>query len=178
MICKTKINEQFSTFSNPARLFVLTRRKNLHTFSFTEGGGLPLVVHIDTRLLTARDGASPGNMVVQGKRTLLQKIVRCSRRVYRGSTGGLGCVTQPGKALPPVRFPSSWAGGIPQARPLHVASTFVSQAAAPAAGDYGRVFKKSVEEPDQLWAEAAQSITWHKPWTKTMERKDPFSTSW
>ncbi|XP_063165064.1 acyl-CoA synthetase short-chain family member 3, mitochondrial isoform X1 [Candoia aspera] len=116
-------------------------------------------------------------MVVQGRRVLLQKIVCCSR-VSWGSAGGLGCATQPSKALAGVRFPSSWAGGIPPTRPLHLASSFVSQAAAPAAGDYDTVFKKSVEEPDQLWAEAAQGITWHKPWTKTMERKDAFSTSW
>ncbi|KAM3833735.1 acyl-CoA synthetase short-chain family member 3, mitochondrial isoform 1-T2 [Vipera latastei] len=116
-------------------------------------------------------------MVVQGKRSLLQKIVCCSR-VCRGSTGGHGCVTRPSKALLLLRFPSSWAGGIPHSRPLHIASTFVSQAAAPVADHYGRIFKKSVEEPEQLWAEAAQGITWHKPWNKTMERKDRFSTSW
>ncbi|KAK9399739.1 acyl-CoA synthetase short-chain family member 3 mitochondrial [Crotalus adamanteus] len=116
-------------------------------------------------------------MVVQGKRSLLQKLVCCSR-VCRGSNDGLGCVTRPNKAFPLVRFPSSWAGGIPQSRHIHIASTFVSQATAPAADHYGRIFKKSVEEPDQLWAEAAQGITWHKTWNKTMERKDPFSTSW
>ncbi|XP_026554927.1 acyl-CoA synthetase short-chain family member 3, mitochondrial [Pseudonaja textilis] len=107
-------------------------------------------------------------MIIPGKRTLLQKIVHCSSRVYRVSTGGFWCVTQPRKALPLV----------PQTRPLRIASAYVSHAAAPAAGDYGRVFKRSVDEPDQLWAEAAQGITWHKPWTKTMERKEPFSTSW
>uniref|UniRef100_A0ACB8FPS7 Acyl-CoA synthetase short-chain member 3, mitochondrial n=1 Tax=Sphaerodactylus townsendi TaxID=933632 RepID=A0ACB8FPS7_9SAUR len=29
-----------------------------------------------------------------------------------------------------------------------------------------------------MWAEAAQGIEWHKHWTKTMERKDPYNTSW
>ncbi|XP_007440498.1 acyl-CoA synthetase short-chain family member 3, mitochondrial [Python bivittatus] len=117
-------------------------------------------------------------MIVQGRSALLQKIVCSCSCLSRGSTGGLECLTRPSKALAVVRFLSSWAGGVPQTRPLQLASHFASQAAAPAAGDYDTVFKKSVEEPDQLWAEAAQSITWHKPWTKTMERKDPFSTSW
>lgn len=177
-ICKTKIDKQFSLFRNPARLFVLTwgKKKTCILLVYWRGRS-SFSCTLTHPPATTRDGATPGNMVVQGKRSLLRKIVCCSR-VCRGSTGGHGCVTRPSKALLLLRFPSSWAGGIPHSRPLHIASTFVSQAAAPVADHYGRIFKKSVEEPEQLWAEAAQGITWHKPWNKTMERKDPFSTSW
>ncbi|XP_054844828.1 acyl-CoA synthetase short-chain family member 3, mitochondrial isoform X1 [Eublepharis macularius] len=114
-------------------------------------------------------------MSVQCRRILLQKVV-CRKRTGWGSNAGLRNVARHSKALAEVRFLGPWAGGESPTR-LPKAPSFSTLAAAPA-GDYETVFRMSVEEPEKLWAEAAQGIEWHKPWAKTMERRDPFSTSW
>ena len=42
-------------------------------------------------------------------------------------------------------------------------------------GEYEKAFKKSIEEPDKFWGEAAQQIEWHKPYTKVLDdSKAPF----
>ncbi len=36
-------------------------------------------------------------------------------------------------------------------------------------GEYEKAFKKSIEQPDKFWDEAAQQIEWHKPYTKVLD---------
>uniref|UniRef100_A0A8C5Q8Z0 Acyl-CoA synthetase short-chain family member 3, mitochondrial n=1 Tax=Leptobrachium leishanense TaxID=445787 RepID=A0A8C5Q8Z0_9ANUR len=43
---------------------------------------------------------------------------------------------------------------------------------------YEQVFRSSVEDPESVWAEAAQRITWFKQWTKTMDNSNPPFTKW
>ena len=35
--------------------------------------------------------------------------------------------------------------------------------------DYQTAYRKSVEDPENFWAEIAQEFTWRKPWTKTLQ---------
>ncbi|XP_077195051.1 acyl-CoA synthetase short-chain family member 3, mitochondrial isoform X2 [Paroedura picta] len=112
-------------------------------------------------------GTRSENMSAQcGRVLLLQKVVCGGRSACWGSGVSLRPVGRQSK----VRFVARWAGGPSPA-------SFSTRAAAPAGG-YEAVYRASVEEPGKLWAEAAQGIEWHKPWTKTMERRDPCSTSW
>jgi acetyl-CoA synthetase len=42
--------------------------------------------------------------------------------------------------------------------------------------DYERLYKASVQNPEKFWAaQAKELLHWHKPWTKTLEWKPPFS---
>lgn len=79
-----------------------------------------------------------------------------------------------------VRLPSLAARFLsrPQLLSGHFLGTTSGAAAAATGRDYEALVRASVEEPESVWAEAAQGIEWAKPWAKTMERRDPFSTSW
>ncbi|XP_053320935.1 acyl-CoA synthetase short-chain family member 3, mitochondrial [Spea bombifrons] len=44
--------------------------------------------------------------------------------------------------------------------------------------NYEHVFRASVEDPENVWGEAARKITWFKPWTKTMDNSNPPFTKW
>ncbi|XP_053572910.1 acyl-CoA synthetase short-chain family member 3, mitochondrial [Bombina bombina] len=44
--------------------------------------------------------------------------------------------------------------------------------------NYDCVFKSSVQTPERVWGEAANRITWFKPWTKTMDNSNPPFTKW
>ncbi|XP_053111035.1 acyl-CoA synthetase short-chain family member 3, mitochondrial isoform X2 [Hemicordylus capensis] len=110
-------------------------------------------------------------MRVQGSTALLQKVLRRSRvswdcNVAARHAGQYYRALAEAHFLRPPRFQ------------LLRASSFSSRLAAAGGGDYEATFRASVEEPEKLWAEAAQGIEWFKPWAKTMERRDPFSTSW
>ncbi|ACG56781.1 acetate/CoA ligase [Hydrogenobaculum sp. Y04AAS1] len=41
--------------------------------------------------------------------------------------------------------------------------------------DYESIYKKSIENPDAFWAEAAQDITWFKPFSKVLEWNFPYA---
>ncbi|XP_075065455.1 acyl-CoA synthetase short-chain family member 3, mitochondrial [Mixophyes fleayi] len=43
---------------------------------------------------------------------------------------------------------------------------------------YDRVFKSSVQDPENVWGSAAKNITWFKPWTKVMDNSNPPFTKW
>ncbi|XP_078530358.1 acyl-CoA synthetase short-chain family member 3, mitochondrial isoform X2 [Lissotriton helveticus] len=43
---------------------------------------------------------------------------------------------------------------------------------------YDQVFRASLQDPENLWSEAAGNITWFKPWTKTMDNSSPPGTNW
>ncbi|CAH2277637.1 acyl- synthetase short-chain family member 3, mitochondrial [Pelobates cultripes] len=44
--------------------------------------------------------------------------------------------------------------------------------------NYEQVSRLSVEDPERVWEEAAQKITWFKSWTKTMDNSNPPFTKW
>ncbi|KAL8221627.1 UNVERIFIED_CONTAM: hypothetical protein K2H54_072006 [Gekko kuhli] len=114
-------------------------------------------------------------MNVQCGRVLLQKVA-CRTSACWGLDAGRRKVARHSKVLSETRFLGPWAGA---RSPTRLPKTFsISTRAAAAAGDYETVFRASVEEPEKLWAEAAQGIEWHKPWTKIVERRDPYTTSW
>mgnify|MGYP006434080937 FL=1 len=41
------------------------------------------------------------------------------------------------------------------------------------AGNYADIYKRSLDEPEEFWAEAAQEIHWHKKWDKTLDDSNP-----
>ncbi|MBA3944065.1 MAG: acetate--CoA ligase [Herpetosiphonaceae bacterium] len=42
-------------------------------------------------------------------------------------------------------------------------------------GDYQRLYRRSLEDPDAFWRESAQDITWHTPFTQVLDdRQAPF----
>ena len=45
-------------------------------------------------------------------------------------------------------------------------------------GAYEEIFKKSIENPDEFWAEAAESIDWYKKWDTVLDRSNPPFYRW
>ena len=45
-------------------------------------------------------------------------------------------------------------------------------------GAYEKVFKKSIEQPDEFWAEAAEGIDWYKKWDTVLDRSNPPMYRW
>ena len=43
---------------------------------------------------------------------------------------------------------------------------------------YDQAFKKSIENPEEFWGEAAQDIVWFKPYEKVLDNSDPLFTKW
>ncbi|MBT3351056.1 MAG: propionyl-CoA synthetase [Nitrospinaceae bacterium] len=46
------------------------------------------------------------------------------------------------------------------------------------AGNYADIYKRSLDEPEEFWAEAAQEIHWHKKWDKTLDDSNPPFYRW
>ncbi|WP_457573698.1 propionyl-CoA synthetase [Desulfolithobacter sp.] len=45
-------------------------------------------------------------------------------------------------------------------------------------GAYEEIFKKSIENPEEFWAEAAQGIDWYKKWDTVLDRSNPPFYRW
>ncbi len=45
-------------------------------------------------------------------------------------------------------------------------------------GSYQEVFKRSIEDPNGFWAEAAEAITWSKKWDKVLDDSNPPFYRW
>lgn len=45
-------------------------------------------------------------------------------------------------------------------------------------GAYEAVFKKSIENPDEFWGEAAEAIDWYKKWDSVLDRSNPPFYRW
>lgn len=43
---------------------------------------------------------------------------------------------------------------------------------------YDEIFKKSIDDPEEFWAEAAAEIDWHKKWDKVLDSSDPPFYRW
>src|SRR5258708_2125933 len=43
--------------------------------------------------------------------------------------------------------------------------------------EYERVYRRSVEDPEGFWAEAAGELEWFKPWSRVIEGEGP-ETKW
>lgn len=43
---------------------------------------------------------------------------------------------------------------------------------------YEDAFKKSVEKPEEFWAEIAKTVHWHKKWDKVLDNSHPPFTKW
>ncbi|XP_014272884.1 acyl-CoA synthetase short-chain family member 3, mitochondrial [Halyomorpha halys] len=44
--------------------------------------------------------------------------------------------------------------------------------------DYLEVFRKSIEEPEELWSEVGSLLDWYTPWTKVLDNTDEPFTKW
>ncbi|GAB0176433.1 acyl-CoA synthetase short-chain family member 3, mitochondrial [Grus japonensis] len=47
-----------------------------------------------------------------------------------------------------------------------------------ALGEYEKVFRSSVAEPERLWGAAAEQIQWYKPWARALDWGRSGSASW
>lgn len=45
-------------------------------------------------------------------------------------------------------------------------------------GAYEEIFKKSIEQPEEFWAEAAEGIDWYKKWDTVLDRSNPPMYRW
>ncbi|TMA72488.1 MAG: propionyl-CoA synthetase [Deltaproteobacteria bacterium] len=45
-------------------------------------------------------------------------------------------------------------------------------------GRYQEVFRRSLQEPEAFWGEAARALRWRKPWERVLDRKDPKRPNW
>ena len=45
-------------------------------------------------------------------------------------------------------------------------------------GRYDEVFRRSLQDPEGFWAEAASSLRWRKKWDRVLDRKDPARPRW
>src|SRR5881275_1533188 len=45
-------------------------------------------------------------------------------------------------------------------------------------GRYDEVFRRSLQEPEAFWGEAARALRWRKPWERVLDRKDPKRPGW
>jgi propionyl-CoA synthetase len=46
------------------------------------------------------------------------------------------------------------------------------------AGEYKALYKRSIEHPEEFWAEEGKRIHWHKPWNKVLDYSHPPFTRW
>ena len=44
--------------------------------------------------------------------------------------------------------------------------------------DYNQVFRRSIENPEDFWAEQAEQIVWDKKWTRVLDNSKPPFTKW
>ncbi|HZS47777.1 MAG TPA: acetate--CoA ligase [Blastocatellia bacterium] len=52
---------------------------------------------------------------------------------------------------------------------------FAAKAHVKSFEDYEALYKRSVETPEEFWAEIAKELTWFKPWDKILEWNPPFA---
>ena len=45
-------------------------------------------------------------------------------------------------------------------------------------GKYEEVFRRSIQDPEGFWGEAAEAITWHKKWDKVLDASNPPFYRW
>ncbi|XP_014226405.1 acyl-CoA synthetase short-chain family member 3, mitochondrial-like [Trichogramma pretiosum] len=43
---------------------------------------------------------------------------------------------------------------------------------------YEEAFRRSIEKPEEFWAEVAQCVDWTKPWDRVLDNSDPPFTKW
>jgi acetyl-CoA synthetase len=56
-------------------------------------------------------------------------------------------------------------------------AAFAAKAWIGSEADYERLYRRSVEDPSDFWAEAASELEWFRPWTKVIEGEGP-ETKW
>ena len=49
---------------------------------------------------------------------------------------------------------------------------------APPVPSYNDTFERSLKNPEQFWAEAAEEIVWHKKWDKVLDNSNSPHTKW
>src|SRR6201994_2345571 len=54
---------------------------------------------------------------------------------------------------------------------------FAAKAWIPSEAEYERIYRRSMEDPESFWAEAASELEWFRPWTKVIEGEGP-DTRW
>jgi len=44
--------------------------------------------------------------------------------------------------------------------------------------EYDKVFQRSIENPEDFWAEQAEDLVWDKKWDKVLDNSNPPFTKW
>src|ERR1043165_9518196 len=52
---------------------------------------------------------------------------------------------------------------------------FSQQAAIESMGEYEKMYKESIEDPEKFWAAIAKDLHWFKPWKTVLEWKAPWA---
>ena len=60
-----------------------------------------------------------------------------------------------------------------ESRVFAPSAEFAAKAHVKSAAEYDAMYKRSVEQPDEFWAEVAGELEWFAPWTKVIEGKLP-----
>ena len=62
-------------------------------------------------------------------------------------------------------------------RVFPASAEFAAKARVKSAADYDAIYKRSIDEPEAFWAEAAQELDWFAPWT-TVQEGEISSSKW
>ena len=60
-------------------------------------------------------------------------------------------------------------------RVLHPAPEFAKRARIGSMADYQRLYRESIEQPEQFWAREAEELVWRKRWDQVLEWDAPFA---
>ena len=60
-----------------------------------------------------------------------------------------------------------------ESRVFAPSAEFAAKAHVKSADEYAAIYKRSVEQPEEFWAEVAGELEWFAPWTKVIEGKLP-----
>jgi acetyl-CoA synthetase len=52
---------------------------------------------------------------------------------------------------------------------------FAKTARIKSLGQYQRLYRESIKQPDKFWSREARELTWHAPWKRTLVWKPPFA---
>ncbi len=69
--------------------------------------------------------------------------------------------------------PSAIESSLQEHRLFEPPAEFSAQAAIQTRQEYEKMYRRSMEEPEAFWAEAAGQLFWHKPWEKVLDWKMP-----
>jgi propionyl-CoA synthetase len=78
-------------------------------------------------------------------------------------------------------LPSKWPRLLPASAPRYAPWLDLRREAAEGAfrmGKYQNEFRRSLDDPEGFWGDAAKALRWRKPWQRVLDRADPAHPRW